>query len=84
MKKRTLDQATKEIILEEIKNGLRVVSAGEKYNISTKTIYGWMKRTADNTGTSPLEIARLRRENKDLKEIIGMMTLKDERGKKNK
>jgi len=78
-----IDQATKETILKEIKNGLRVAEAVIKYGVSDKTIYGWIKTQADNTGTSSLEVARLRRENQELKEIIGMFALEKKRSKKN-
>lgn len=78
-----IDQATKETILKEIKNGLRVAEAVTKYGVSDKTIYGWMKHQADNTGTSSLEVAKLKKENQDLKEIIGMFALEKKRSKKN-
>lgn len=79
-----IDQATKEAILQDIKNGLRVVEAAAKYGLSDKTVYGWMKSQADNTGTSALEVARLKRENQELKEIIGMFALQKKRAEKNK
>jgi transposase-like protein len=81
--KQPIDQATKEAILQEIKDGLRVVEAAVKFNVSDKTIYHWMKLQADNTGTSALEVARLRRENTELKEIIGMFALDKKRAEKN-
>lgn len=83
MHKPPIDQATKESILKEIKDGLRVVEAAVKYGVSDKTIYGWMKIQADNTGTSSLEVAKLRKENQELKEIIGMFALEKKRSKKN-
>jgi len=78
------DQATKELILGEIKNGLKVVDASAKYKISDKTIYHWMSVQADNTGTSSLEVAKLKKEIRDLKEIIGTFALEKKRGEKNK
>lgn len=78
-----IDQQTKLQILEEIKNGSKVIDVASKYNISDKTIYTWMKSRADNTGTSPLEVARLRNENRELKELIGLLTLDSKRAKKN-
>lgn len=78
-----IDQATKESILNEIKNGLRVVEAAAKHGMSDKTIYGWMRAQADNTGTSSLEVAKLKKEIQDLKEIIGTFALEKKRSKKN-
>jgi hypothetical protein len=42
-----------------------------------------MKVQSDNTGTSSLEIAKLRKENQDLKEIIGWFALEKKRAEKN-
>ena len=78
-----IDQTTKELILGEIKNGLKVVDAAIKYSVSDKTIYHWMRVQADNTGTSSLEVAKLKKEIQDLKEIIGTFALEKKRGEKN-
>lgn len=77
------DQATKEKILLAIKDGESVASVSASRGISTKTIYAWLRGQADNTGTSSLEIAKLRRENQELKEIIGWFTLREKRAEKN-
>jgi transposase-like protein len=78
-----IDKATKEQILLDIKNGMKVSEAGVKYSVTPTTIYGWMKVQADNTGTSALEIAKLRKENQELKEIIGWFALDKKRAEKN-
>lgn len=78
-----IDQAMKETILEEIKNGLKVTTASTKYMVSDKTIYGWMRAQAENTGTSALEVAKMKKEIQDLKEIIGTFALEKKRGEKN-
>lgn len=78
-----IDQTTKDIIREEIKNGLKVPEAAAKHQVSTKAIYRWLREQADNTGTSSLEVARLRRENAELKEIIGAFALDKKRAEKN-
>jgi transposase-like protein len=77
------EAATKEAILLAIKNGESVASISTLHSVSTKTIYGWLRHQTDNTGTSSLEIARLRRENQELKEIVGWLTLEKKRGEKN-
>ena len=79
----TINATTKDQILLEIKNGTKVIDAAAKHSISDKTIYGWMKKQADNTGTSSLEVARLRRENQELKELIGIFALDKKRAEKN-
>ncbi len=79
-----IDQATQDNLLADIKNGIKVADASTKHGVHVKTVYALLRRQADNTGTSPLEIAKLRRENAELKEIIGMLTLEKKRGEKNR
>lgn len=79
-----IDKETRFAVLAEIKNGTKVVEAAAKYTVSDKTIYGWLRTQADNTGTSALEVAKLKKENTELKEIIGMFALEKRRGEKNK
>lgn len=78
-----IDKETKMKILEEVKNGSKVLEVASKYNLSDRTIYAWMKQQADNTGTSSLEISKLRKENQELKELIGLFTLQKKRAEKN-
>jgi transposase-like protein len=73
----------KEDILLDIKNGLKVSEASEKHGVTIKSIYRWLRHQADNTGTSSLEVARLRRENQDLKELVGLFALEKKRAEKN-
>ena len=78
-----IDQATKDEILLAIKNGMTAANAAATHGVSVKVIYYWLRKQADNTGTSNLEIAKLRRENQDLKEIIGAFALDKKRAEKN-
>lgn len=78
-----INESVKDQVLLEIKNGTKVIDAATQHNISDKTIYGWMKKQADNTGTSSLEVAKLRRENHELKELIGIFALDKKRAEKN-
>jgi len=77
------NQEFKQDVLEQIKNGTKVSEICTRHNLSTKTVYAWLRKQADNTGTSSLELARLRRENQELKEIIGMFALEKKRAEKN-
>lgn len=79
-----VDQATQGNLLADIKNGMKVSEAAAKHGVHVKTAYALLRRNADNTGTSALEIAKLRRENAELKEIIGLLTLEKKRGEKNR
>lgn len=74
----------RETILQAIKDGTSVNDASVQYRVSTHTIYKWLKGQVDNTGTSSLEISRLRRENAELKELVGELSLEKKRAKKNR
>ena len=72
----------KEQILKRIKEeGVTVKQAADEAGISTKTIYNWM-RSNSVKDTSILEISRLKRENKELLEIIGELTHEVRKSKK--
>ncbi len=72
--------AIKEEILGKTKEGMSVADASSQYGISAKTIYNWLA-SQTRPEVSVLEHNRLRRENEELKRIIGIMTLELERGK---
>ncbi|OGK17139.1 hypothetical protein A2690_02080 [Candidatus Roizmanbacteria bacterium RIFCSPHIGHO2_01_FULL_39_12b] len=69
-------------ILQKIKEGLSVSEIAKQYAISDKTIYTWLQNQT-KPQLSILEYNRLRKENEELKRIIGIVTLELERGEKN-
>lgn len=80
-----IDQSTKDTVVTSIKqDGLTVTEASAKFQVSTKAIYRWLADLADNSHTSILDMNKLRRENQQLKEIIGMLMLDQEKTKKNR
>ena len=74
---------TKSEIVGKVKAGLSVAEAAKQYAVSTKTIYGWLSNET-RPELSILEYNRLKKENEELKRIIGIITLELERGKKNR
>ncbi len=78
-----IDPAVKQAVLADIKNGMRVTEAARKHGTTDATIYSWLKAQTDNTGTSALEMAKLRRENEELKEIVALFALDKRRAEKN-
>jgi transposase-like protein len=78
-----IDAAIKQAVLADIKNGVSVIEASQRHGVTDNTIYTWLKKQADNTGTSNLEIAKLRRENQELKELVGLFALEKKRAEKN-
>lgn len=78
-----IDQGLKDRVIEKLKSdGLTVVQAATEFGVPKNTIYGWLRKKAGGD-PSALEISRLRRENRELKEIIGAFALDTERRKKN-
>lgn len=63
-------------IINKIKHdGVSVADAAKQYGISDKCIYNWLGTRASNT-VSILEYNRLKKENEQLKHLIGDITLK--------
>lgn len=74
---------TKTEILEKVKAGMSVPEAARQYALSDKTIYGWIANQT-KPEISIIEYNKLKKENEELKRIIGIITLELERGKKNR
>ena len=73
----------KEQILSRIKNeGIPVSQVASEHGVSSKTIYGWLSAGVASTSISILEVARLRRENKILLEMVGRLTMEKQSFKK--
>ncbi len=68
-------------IIAKIKAGEKVPQLSEQYGVSDKTIYNWLRQKVEGT-VSALEHAKLRKENEQLKQIIGVLTLELEKTKK--
>lgn len=77
-----IPKTTKEEILLKTKNGEKVMELANQYGISPKTIYNWLRNQV-KPDISIMEWNKLKRENEELKRIIGLITLELERGKKN-
>lgn len=78
-----IDNEKQAQFVADVKGGVPVKDAAEKAGIHIKTAYAILRRQADNSGTSALEIAKLRRENQELKELIGLFALEKKRAEKN-
>jgi len=63
-------------IINKLKHeGLSVMDAAKQYGISDKTIYNWLGTKAKGS-MSLLEFNRIKKENDQLKQLIGDITLK--------
>lgn len=79
-------QIPKEIrdeVLTKARTGGRVLELAEQYGISTKTIYGWLAQDSGEEVISVLKYNKLKRENQELKRLLGEITLEMSLGKKN-
>jgi len=75
MTKHRIAADVKEQIINRIKNdGVTVVQAAEEHGVSENTIYAWIAKKVD--GVSYSEIIKLKRENAQLLQLVGEITLK--------
>lgn len=70
-------------VLAKARAGERVVELSQQYGISTKTIYGWLSKDSGEDVISVLKYNKLKRENQELKRLLGEITLEMSLGKKN-
>lgn len=79
---RKIDPELKERIIKKIKaEGLSVKDASKEFGLSSNTIYAWIGAKG-SVEPGLVEMNKLKRENAELKQIIGALTLNMERGKK--
>ena len=60
-------------ILDRVKGGAPITQVVEEHGVSEKTIYNWLSKGA-TAPPSWLEVAKLKKENQSLKELIGHLT----------
>ncbi len=73
----------KDEIITKIKvEGISGAEAARRYGVNVKNIYRWLADGVAGTSSQVLELNRLRRENQQLKQLIGQLLLDHARGKK--
>jgi transposase-like protein len=72
---RQIAKEIKEEILSKIQSGERVADLSVQYAVSSKTIYSWLRQDTGESVISMLEYNKLKRENEELKRLIGELTL---------
>ncbi|HCJ66332.1 MAG TPA: hypothetical protein DHV62_03160 [Elusimicrobia bacterium] len=71
----SVSKEVKEQILKRIKEeGVPVIQAAQEHGLKPRTIYQWISKGVVDR-PSILEIARLKRENQALKELLGQIAL---------
>lgn len=84
MRGRRIATAIKQEIVEKVQAGERVADLADQYGVSTKTIYGWLRQDTGEAVVSVLQYNKLKRENEELKRLIGELTLNMHLQKKSK
>jgi transposase-like protein len=73
----------KEEVVNKIKSeGITAVEAAKRYGIDVNNIYRWVSQGVAGARGNLFEINKLKRENRELKQIIGKIMFEHERGKK--
>jgi transposase-like protein len=83
MQRRTISSEIKQEILAKIKDGGKVADLASQYGISSKTIYSWLRSDTGESVISLMAYNKLKRENEELKKLVGELTLDMSLGKKN-
>jgi Mor family transcriptional regulator len=81
---RRIAKEIKEEIINKVHTGERVADLAEQYAVSIKTIYGWLRQDTGEDVVSVLQYNKLKRENEELKRLIGELTLNMHLQKKSK
>lgn len=71
-------------IISKVKSGERVTDLARQYGVSDKSIYTWLHLETGDQVVSIVQYNRLKRENEELKKLIGELSLKLSLGEKNR
>ena len=80
---RIIPKEIKDEVLIKARLGEKVSALATQYGISIKTIYTWLRLDSMDPVVSVLKYNKLRRENEELKRLVGEITLEMSLGKKN-
>jgi transposase len=72
---RRIAKEIRDEIVSKVQTGERVAELAEQYAVSAKTIYGWLRQDSGEAVVSMLHYNKLKRENEELKRLIGELTL---------
>lgn len=73
----------KEEVVSKLKTeGITAVEAAKRYGIDVNNIYRWVSAGVGGAKTNLWQINRLKKENRELKQLIGHLLFEKEKGKK--
>ncbi len=79
----SINNEVKKEIIDKVKAGEKVNDLASKYGVSNRTIYAWLRRSV-SSAISLAEFNHLKKENQDLKAIVGALMFQLEKLKKKK
>lgn len=83
MSMQPISKDIKEQVLARVREGKEtVVEIAKQHGLKVNTVYNWISRNINGLGSPLLELAKMKKENARLKQIIGNLVLQQERGKK--
>lgn len=82
MQRRSIPKEIRDEVVMKVKNGEKVADVAATFGISTKTIYGWLSKDSGSDTITLVKFNKIKRENEELKRIIGKLTLDMSWGKK--
>lgn len=75
MQRKKISKEIKNEVLAKARAGEKVAELANQYGISDKSIYTWLRQDTGEEVVSWIKYHKLRRENEELKRIIGEITL---------
>jgi len=75
MQRKVIPSEIKNEILAKAKAGERVMELAKQYGVSDKSIYVWLHKDTSEEVVSAVKYNKLKRENEELKRLIGELTL---------
>jgi len=69
-------------ILAKARLGEKVAELAKQYGISDRTVYAWLHQDSGEEVISVVKYNKLKRENEELKRLVGKLTLDMSLGKK--
>ena len=75
MQRKMISKEIKHEVLAKARAGEKVAALAKQYGISDKTIYTWLRQDTGEEVVSWVKYHKLKRENEELKRIIGEITL---------
>jgi len=82
--RKIIPKEIKNEILAKVKGGEKVAELARQYALSDKAIYNWLHQETGDQVISFVKYNKLKRENEELKKLIGELSLKLSLGEKNR